>query len=513
MGQIQSWLADPGETNEDEDAAQSAWGLVLTVAPTLITAVVLLTGFMILKRTNRRWYAPRTYLGSLRDHERTPELQGGPIASFKAFLKMPDATALRHQSLDAFLFLRYLRVCCTIAAVGVVLTWPVLFPVNATGGGGQSQLELLSWSNIDTKRTSARYRLFAHAFIAWIFLGFVLYTILRECIYFINLRQAFLLTPQNARRISSRTVLFTCVPTPYLEQDRLRKIFGDSAKNIWIAHDTKTVDDYVKERDKITFKLEAAEVKWIRAVNKARLKAAKKDGTDASAEVAPPLDGETGDIAERWLPRSKRPTHRTGFLGLVGPKVDTLDWCREKLATIVPNAESAQHHYRAGGYAKVSAVFIEFHTQSDAQAAFQIITHHQALHMAPKYIGVKPEEVVWKSLKFGWMTKLLRKYLVVGFIAALIVFCRFKASTRQTSPHQPLTPCRGPPGRRRRRHQPDLDTRSHPVPYLAQQAAKGDSRPHWWPPPANLDQSALQPGAHHHAPLRPPVGRGLALQH
>jgi hypothetical protein len=406
-------------------------GLVLTLAPTLVTAAVLLTGFLILRRSNRRWYAPRTYLGSLREYERTPELPKGIFSSIKAFVKMPDATALRHQSLDAYLFLRFLRVCFTIAAVGVVITWPVLFPVNATGGNGQTQLELLSWSNIDTSRPEARYRLFAHAFIAWIFLGFVLYTILRECIYFINLRQAFMLTPQNARRISSRTVLFTCVPTPYLDVDRLRKIFGESVKHIWLAHDTELVDDYVKERNKVAIKLENAEVKLLRLVNGARIKAAKKGGATATTDDAnnnagatPPRDGETetGDIADRWVPRSKRPTHRMGFLGLFGQKVDTIDWCREELQKLVPHAENAQQHYRAGGYAKVSAVFIEFHTQSDAQAAYQIITHHQALHMAPKYIGVKPEEVVWKSLKYGWMAKLLRTYLVVGFIAALIVF-------------------------------------------------------------------------------------------
>jgi hypothetical protein len=28
MGNIQSWLADPGETNDDEDTPQSAWGML-----------------------------------------------------------------------------------------------------------------------------------------------------------------------------------------------------------------------------------------------------------------------------------------------------------------------------------------------------------------------------------------------------------------------------------------------------------------------------------------------------
>jgi hypothetical protein len=423
MGNIQSWLNDPGETNQDEDPPQSAYGMVLTLGPVALTAAVMLLIFLVLKGSNRRWYAPRTYLGSLREYERSPELPGGMLGGMVGFWKMPDATALRHQSLDAYLFLRYLRVCCTIAFVGACITWPILFPINATGGGGEEQLELLSMSNVNTADSNQRHRLFAHAFVGWLFFGFVLYTIMRECIYYINLRQAFLLTPQNARRISSRTVLFTSVPSPYLDEDRLRKLFSESVKHVWILYDTEKVDDLVEERNKVAMKLEKAEVKLLRLVNAEKIKAAKKGGAAAADEkAAPPRDGEGGEIADRWIPRTKRPTHRLGPLGLWGQKVDTIDWCRTELQRLVPETETAQQHYRAGGFNKIASVFIEFHTQSDAQAAFQVITHHQALHMSPKFIGVQPQEVIWKSLKISWASKILRRYAVLAFITALIVF-------------------------------------------------------------------------------------------
>lgn len=45
-------------------------------------------------------------------------------------------------------------------------TRPILFPVNATGGGGQKELDILSFSNV---KNPTRY--FAHVFVAWIFLG------------------------------------------------------------------------------------------------------------------------------------------------------------------------------------------------------------------------------------------------------------------------------------------------------------------------------------------------------
>jgi hypothetical protein len=38
-----------------------------TLIPTVLYAGVYILIFLILRRSNRRWYAPRTYLGTLRD--------------------------------------------------------------------------------------------------------------------------------------------------------------------------------------------------------------------------------------------------------------------------------------------------------------------------------------------------------------------------------------------------------------------------------------------------------------
>jgi hypothetical protein len=42
-------------------------GLIATLAPTALVAGVYLLIFLILRRSQRRWYAPRTYLGTLRE--------------------------------------------------------------------------------------------------------------------------------------------------------------------------------------------------------------------------------------------------------------------------------------------------------------------------------------------------------------------------------------------------------------------------------------------------------------
>ncbi|KAI5919887.1 hypothetical protein F4810DRAFT_685419 [Camillea tinctor] len=401
-----------------ETPPTSASSLYLTLGPVALVAAGYVGVFLILRKSQRRYYAPRTYLGSLRERERSPELPNGLFNWFGSFWRMSDTHPLQHQSLDAYLFLRFLRILVTICFVGCCLLWPVLFPVNATGQGTGQQVDILSYSNINQDTQTNRY--YAHVFMSWLFYGFVMYMVLRESIYYVNLRQAFLLSPFYANRISSRTVLFVSVPDIYLDEARLRKVFGDGVKNVWITGDTEKLDDLVKEREKVAMKLEQAEVKLLKLANAERIKAIKKGGADDRMEA--PADAEPGSLAARWIPAKKRPTHRLGLLGLVGKKVDTIEWCRTELERLIPAVNNAQSEYRAGNYKKIPGVFVEFHHQADAESAYQVLAHHQALQMAPKYIGVTPSEVVWSSLKVSWWQRIVRRFAVIGFISALIIF-------------------------------------------------------------------------------------------
>jgi len=308
-----------------------------------------------------------------------------------------------------------------ICFVGCCITWPILFPLNATGSGGQDQLNILSYANIN--RDTQRNRYYAHALVSWAYFGFIMYLIMRECIYYINLRQAFLMSPFYSDRISSRTVLFSSVPEPYLHEAKLRKVFGQSVRNIWITSNTKEVDELVKERDKVAMRLEKAEVKLIRLANKNRQAELKKGGASAEADTAAvPLDAESGSIAARWVPAGKRPTHKLGPLGLIGKKVDTIDWCRTELERLIPAVDEVQAKYRSGGFKKIPGVFIEFRNQADAEGAAQILAHHQGLHMTPKYVGIRPSEIVWSSLAIPWWQRVVRTYAVYAFISAMILF-------------------------------------------------------------------------------------------
>ena len=350
--------------------------------------------------------------------ERSPDLPNGMFNWIGTFNKIPDSYVLNHHSLDGFLLLRYLKISVVICFVGCLMTWPVLFPVNATGGGGQKQLDLLSFSNV----TNTKNRFYAHTFIAWIFFTFVFYVVMRESIYYINLRQAYLLSPLYANRMSSRTVLLTSVPKDYLDEGKLRRMFGKQVKNLWIANDCDEIEDLVEQRDDAAMKLEAAETKLVKMSNKARLEEAKKGArNEEGAELTTNgVDGESGSVAARWVQPKQRPTHRLKFL--IGKKVDTINWCRSELERLIPMIDAKQASYRAGEGTFICSVFVEFYTQSEAQAAYQSLAHHQPLHMSPRFIGINPEEVIWKSLKINWASRVVRNIATSAFVFALIIF-------------------------------------------------------------------------------------------
>ncbi|KAK3192129.1 phosphate metabolism protein 7 [Lecanicillium sp. MT-2017a] len=428
MGFI-DWLKKAGEQgNQQQDDVQkgssSLSGFIATLVPVLAISGVYIAIWLFVRRSQHRYYQPRTFL--LRKKEQSPPLPDGWFNWIGPFWKLPDSTALRHQSIDGYLFIRYIKICAIIAFVSGCITWPILFPVNATGGGGSSQLDILSFSNVDVNTHKHYY--YAHVFVGWAVYGFVMYMITREIIFYINLRNAFFNHPNYARRISARTVLFTNVPADYLDEARLRTMFPNAVKHVWIAGDTTELDETVGDRDDAAMKLEKAEVKLIKAVNKARSKDIKKNGApreqDQPEQPAHQGDGdaETGNIASRWVPDNKRPSHRLGFLGLVGKKVDTIEWARTELHELIPKAESQQSEYLAGNRKALSAVFIEFNSQRDAQAAYQTVTHHKSLHMDPKAIGITPDDVVWKSLNIPWWQIVIRRYAVYAFIAVLIIF-------------------------------------------------------------------------------------------
>ena len=314
----------------------------------------------------------------------------------------------------------------------------------------------------------------------------------RECVYYINLRQAYLLSDFYANRLSSRTVLYMGVPRQYLDESRLRWLLGKSVKRIWMPQSCDELEKLVKEREQTAIRLEKAEFALIRMANFARKRMMKKQKgkTSETAEAAESgadnekgekgeknyaltkseskcgekgrkflpdspvisMDGKTmneaedgrssptsstsssssdsetpnhlpdvnGSVASQWLPHSSRPHHRPIANGF--KRVDTIKWTRLRIKLLnskIRNLRQAQL-FKTDNY--MSCVFVEFETHTDAQNAYQTLTHHRPLHMSQRYIGVKPFEILWSSLSMSWWQRIIRRFSIQTFICVLIIF-------------------------------------------------------------------------------------------
>lgn len=404
---------------QDQQSA-SASSVVTTLVPVLVVAVVFFLLFCVFRKKFPRNYHPRSFLGALRPNERTPDLPNGFFNWIPAFYQIPDTYVLQHHSMDGYLFLRFLKISVVCCLVGCVITFPVLFPVNITGGGVKTQFEILTMANV----TDNYFKMFAHAGCAIIFFSFILYMITRETIFYINLRQAYLMSPFYTSRLSSKVVMYTSVPENYMSESKLRAMLGSAVRRVWLATDTKELEDLVKERDGAWSKLEAAETKLIKTANgnklKADKKAAKKGERSNSDEAAMAADVESGSAAGRYLEPKQRPVHR--LKPLIGQKVDTIDWSRGELQKLKPQIAQQQAAHKKADAKKLGSAFVEFATVYDAQAAYQSLTHHHILHMQPRFTGMTPTEVIWGNLNIKWWERVLRQVVVIGFVCVLIVF-------------------------------------------------------------------------------------------
>lgn len=356
--------------------------------------------FLILRPREKYVYQPRSTIDTIPENERPKPLKQGPVAWLIDLLTRSDARILGDAGLDAYFFLRYLRLIFLICLVGVVILFPILLAVNATGGGGRTDFNLLSFGNVVNPK-----RYYAHVFLSWFYFGFILFTLYRELLFYVAVRQGVLTSPAYSNLVSSRTILLTTIPKEYLSVEALASVF-DGVKYVFINRKPGDLLKKVKERSKLAKKIEGAEVKLLKTAVKNKFKGDKR-GT--------PVEG---DDIDSYVPEKKRPTYR--LKPLIGKKVDTINYGSKRINEL--NGEIADLQRDFENNAPLNSAFVTFHTQEQAEIGFQVLAHHVALHMAPRYIGIRPNEIVWFNLRLLWWERLFRALGAAAFLTALVIF-------------------------------------------------------------------------------------------
>ncbi|KAI8969798.1 DUF221-domain-containing protein [Trametes punicea] len=422
-------------------------------------------------------YQPRTYI--------PPKVRRAPELTNHFFL-WPWAvfTANYHEirskvGMDAYFFVRFLRMMVRILLPIWLISWVILLPITGvrSDGAGHTGLDRFTFGNVPPN-DQARYA--AHLILAWIFTVWIWWNIRHEMKHFVTTRQRWLIDPENASSAMASTVLITGVPRNYLSETALRNLFSHlpgGVRKVWLNRDLKEMPELYERRQKAASKLESAEttllntaVKLRNKKLKAEAKAAKKDSarksTDTTNNDGRPLtdpsiiDAEQGDIslAEKLVPRNKRPTHRLPLfswmpfsLPLLGKKVDSIEWARQELAetnealhearrtlardvaTTSSLPEPGTNHPDAlkpdpgssQTYPPLNSAFVLFNNQIAAHMAAQVLTHHLPYRMAGKSVGVAPEDVIWSNLNMNPYEARGRTAIGWGVTIGLIVVWAF----------------------------------------------------------------------------------------
>ncbi|KAL7619550.1 phosphate metabolism protein 7 [Parahypoxylon ruwenzoriense] len=280
-------------------------------------------------------------------------------------------------------------------------------PLNATGGGSSTELDKVGIGNV-----RKRGHFYAHAIIAWIFFSFIMFTVARERLWLIGLRQAWTLSKPVARRLSSRTVLFLSAPRDALEEANMRRFFGDAALRIWPVSKVEDLETLVSRRKSKVERLEAAEMSLIRK--------ACQEGRRINK--LGPQDGHLGyDDLPTSIKKSIRPKHKSNSYPL-NEKVDTIEWLRGQIQERKAMIEDARGSYGIGDTNGAAAVFVEFSTCAEAQKACQQVTSSNLLALSPRHTGVLPQEVIWDNLTIAPARRISQGGTALAIVIATIVF-------------------------------------------------------------------------------------------
>ncbi|KAK3115933.1 hypothetical protein LTR53_004211, partial [Teratosphaeriaceae sp. CCFEE 6253] len=383
----------------------SGQAILSAFIPTFITAAIYVAIFVGIRNKYRKMYAPRTFLGTVPLKDRTLQERASGGHWFRDFRQLPDHFVLQHNSLDAYLYLRFLKVIVGICVAGACLTWPILFPIHATGGGTATQLDKLTTGNVLKKS-----HWWAHVAVAWVFFLGIVAFIAWERLLLIGTRQAYYLSDEYASRLSSRTVLWVNAPRDACLPENMNKYFGDDAVKLWPVKDTGDLEQLVESRKGAAIALEGAQVELILKAVKLR----KEKGQSANG-----ANGGGNAEAQQAVPQRKRPTQRE--TPIVGKKVDAIEKGRTSVGEL---SERIDAHRKAPSrnVPEQSAVFVAFNSQPAAHRAYEGISFHPKMPMQDRYLAVQPKEVLWSNLAKPVSVRMSKASLALGFVIAFTIF-------------------------------------------------------------------------------------------
>lgn len=111
-----------------------------------------------------------------------------PLAWVKPVLEVSWREVRREAGLDAYFFLRYIRVCANITTASAIWAGLLLWPTYYTGEGNMTGFYAMSMSNV----AQSRWRLWVPSIFIWLMTAYVVYVLDLEFRHYLLCRMEFL---------------------------------------------------------------------------------------------------------------------------------------------------------------------------------------------------------------------------------------------------------------------------------------------------------------------------------
>uniref|UniRef100_A0A1J3DXP4 CSC1-like protein ERD4 n=1 Tax=Noccaea caerulescens TaxID=107243 RepID=A0A1J3DXP4_NOCCA len=116
---------------------------------------------------------------------------------------------------------------------------------------------------------------------------------------------------------------------------------------------------------------------------------------------------------------NNRPTNKTGFLGLVGKQVDSIEYYTKLISESVAKLEAEQKAVLAEKQQTAAVVF--FTNRVTAASAAQSL-HCQMVDKWTVTEAPEPRQLIWKNLKIKLFSRIIRQYVIYFIVAVTILF-------------------------------------------------------------------------------------------
>ncbi|KAG0034795.1 hypothetical protein BGZ81_003199 [Podila clonocystis] len=389
MSSTNSTIKDDATQQLEADASISAFTSALLFNGCVGLAIFVV--FCIVRHWNRKIYQPRTYL--VPAEVRSPVLPTGIFSWVTSSFKVTDNELLDRIGLDAYMYLRFLRMSAILFGGFTLIAIPILIPINVINGVGSGGLGDMTIGNV-----AQAWRFWFHLILTIVFCAASIVMLWREMYEYTRRRHAYLLSDKHAKTPQSSTILITALPKGLNSEEALYNIFKrfeGGPRKIWLNKDPKNLIKLCEERDNAAMKLEAAEYNYIRS---AYGKRTKKD-----PEVKEP----------------QRPLGKVATIPGLGDKVDLIEFYTKQLSELNQEVEKAQN--AIDDQDVVTSAFIQFHTQFAAHSAVQTVVHPTPFQMTPMFAEISPLDVNWNCMNIKNVERKGRRMASLAAASALVL--------------------------------------------------------------------------------------------